>query len=205
MGSPRLVDDAVWQQLGPYAGQLAPRTVRRVRLGAAVAVVLLALGTLVWHVGLVVPRVGWSGTRGWAYSVPPGGPIAYQVTIVNNGWRPIRVVGAGRSDNGLELTMVAATFPGEAATVEPAALPVTLRPGELWTFTLVYRIVDCAAVRADPWPVPIRIARPWGVHTAYVDLPTGPSGSPLEPYHYPGDPDTVQWQRHLAGVACGPP
>ena len=118
--------------------------------------------------------------------------MEHEVPVVNRGRRPIDVLGVGRSGPGLQLDAVRGT------------LPSTLHPGESLTVTLVYRVTDCTAVPADPWPVPVRVKRPWGRYTAYLELPAGTSpDAPDGMRNFVGrDPYAVEWQRALADLAC---
>lgn len=191
----RLVSDGVWRQLDPYAGQLAGRTVRRLRLTAAAVVALaVAVGALWWS-GLVLPRLAWpAGSGGYGWSTGPD-VVRHDVMIRNEGWTPVEVLGLGRGGAGLRLVEVRGVF------------PTTLRPGQTMEAAVVYRVTDCAAVTADPWPVPVRVRRPWGIYTAYVSLPTQTSPAAPEGLRsYTGrDPYAVEWQRALADASCAYP
>lgn len=178
----RMISDGVWRRLDPYPGALAPGTVRRLRVAVAVAVLAaVALGAA-WHTGVVVPRFTASAneirTSDTGFEIP--------VTITNrNAWAEVSIDSVGRSGPGLELTRVA----------NPP--PRSLAPGESVTVTLVFRVTDCAVVPVAPWPVPVRVARSWGIQTVHVDLPTWPSDDPSDT-----DPEPVQWQRYFADRAC---
>src|SRR5690606_9122870 len=140
--------------------------------------------------GLVVPRVSWSDSLGWGSSASPD-QVSHEVVVENKGWTPVEVLGMGRSGAGLELLEVRGTF------------PTTLEAGQIMRVEVVYRVTDCAAVTADPWPVPVRVQRPWGVHTSYVQLPHQTSWDAPGAYSYTGrDPYAVEWQRWLADRAC---
>jgi hypothetical protein len=187
----RLVADEVWARLDPMAGQLVPRAVRRLRLAATIAAALAVVLAALWWSGLVVPRVSIVKSSGFAYSVEPT-VVTHQVPIVNLGRRPVDVLGVGRSGPGMRLDAVR------------GAVPTTLHPGESLTVTLVYRVTDCAAVPADPWPVPVQVKWPWGRYTAYLALPTHTSpDAPDDMRSFTGrDPYAVEWQRALADLAC---
>jgi len=197
-----LLTDEVWTQLDPHAGRLSRRVATRLWTGGAVAVIVLLAGVLAWWAGLVVPRLAWpGGDGGYAYSAPPGGPVAHEVTIVNAGRIPVHVVGIGRDGPGLKLQAVSTAFD----TVVPARFPLAIEPGQTLTVTLVYQITDCSAVGRQPWPVPVRVERPWGEQTAYVSLPVKTSrDAPTERFWTGEDPFAVQWQRHLTDLACHP-
>jgi hypothetical protein len=121
-------------------------------------------------------------------------------TVVNAGWTAITVVGAGRDGPGLSLQAVSTDPDGKVAL----PLPSTVEPGGTLTFVLRYRVTDCAAVPAEPWPVPIRVQRPWGVQSVYVAIPTHTSRhAPEGMRSYSGrDPWAVEWQRDLADEDC---
>jgi hypothetical protein len=188
----QLVSDLVWQQLDPLAGALPRRTVRRLRWGVLAAVLLAIVLGLVWRSGIVVPRVAWSELASYAYETHPG-LVKHEVVLTNRGWTTVTVTGAGRSGPGLELTGVS------------GPLPATLRPGGELRLFLTYRVTDCAAVSADPWPVPVQVSTWWGTYTAYVDLPTGTARNAPEARSYSGrDPYAVEWQRNLADLSCNP-
>jgi hypothetical protein len=186
----RLVSDSVWQQLDPYAGRLSARTARRLRVGAAiVAIAAVSAGALGWS-GLIVPNIGWPRDGGWGASTSPE-LITHEVVVENKGWAPVEVLGMGRSGAGLELVEVRGTF------------PTTLEAGQTMQAELVYRVTDCAAVTDEPWPVPVRVRRPWGVHTSYVELPDKTSWDAPSAYSYTGrNPYAVEWQRWLADMSC---
>ncbi|HEU4423698.1 MAG TPA: hypothetical protein VFR67_14300 [Pilimelia sp.] len=187
----RFVADEVWQQLDPYAGQLAERTVRRLRFAIAVAAALTLAVVAVWWSGVIVPRVSWPPkAAGWSWSTGPD-TVEHDVLVLNRGRRPIEVAGIGRSGTGLPLVAV------------HGALPATLRPGQTMEVRLVYRVTDCAAVTDEPWPVPVRIQRPWGIYTAYVAVPTHTSpDAPAVRSFTDRDPYAVEWQRALADRHC---
>lgn len=194
----RLVSDLVWQQLDPMAGALPPRTVKRLRWGVAIAIALgIALG-LVYYSGIVLPRVAWSQSDGYSYetnisTATDPGIVKHELVLTNRGWTTVTVTGAGRSTAGFELAGVSGT------------LPATLPPGGELRLFLSYRVTDCDAVTADPWPVPVQVSMWWGTYTAYIDLPTGTARSAPNMRTYSGrDPYAVEWQRNLADLSCHP-
>jgi hypothetical protein len=184
------VTDEVWSKLDPYAGQLTPRTIRRVRIAVATVVALAVAAAGLWWSGLVVPRVSWpTGNVGYGSSTAPGW-MEHDLLIENNGLRPVDIVEVGRSGPGLRLTKV------------EGQLPARLMPGSRLELRLVYAVTDCAAVPAEAWPVPVRVKRASGTYTAYVDLPTE-SHPPNGYREFVGrDPDAVEWQRALADGSC---
>ena len=104
----------------------------------------------------------------------------------------MRVLGIGRDGPGLVLESV------------DGALPLTLGHNEGVGVMLHYRVTDCAAVPTGSWPVPVRVERPWGTYTVYIDMPTQPAGDIIDnPAIIPdGDRQAVPWQRNLAAQAC---
>ena len=189
----RYVSDEVWRQLDPRAGRLPRRTTLRVWIAATLVAVVAAATGVVWGSGAVVPRLVYPLTAATSASGGPTGPLMRELTVENRGWVALTLLGAGRDAPGLDLAEVAGTF------------PVTLVPGDRLSFVLVYRLTDCAAVPVGPWPVPVRVERPWGEQTAYVAVPAEPGPAAPDSYSYSGrDPYGVEWQRALADLACRP-
>jgi hypothetical protein len=179
----RPVPDKVWQQLDPRAGALSRRTAARMWTAFAVVAVVLAAGTLFWRNGIVVPRLVWpGGSRGWEET---NSVLRIQFELANAGWFPVTVQAVGRSGPGLELLGVE---PGEheyaGRTADPP-FPVTLRPGQSRTATLVYRITECADVPRGLWPVVAHVQR--SVMSMSVDV-----------IDEAGDP----WQERVTDWSC---
>jgi len=191
----RLVSDEVWQQLDPNAGRLPRRTTNRMRyLGVVAVIAAVGIGA-VWRTGVFEPRLEHNRHAGrWASASPvPERTIERSVTVINRGWVPLTIVGAGRDGPGLELTGVQAAF------------PVTLGRGEEVEFAVAYRVTDCAAVPREPWPVPVRVRMWYGERTVEVELPTESGPDAPDAYQYTGpDPYGVEWQWWLADLACNP-
>ncbi|WP_433419539.1 hypothetical protein ACQP1V_05700 [Microtetraspora malaysiensis] len=80
--------------------------------------------------------------------------------IRNEAWTPVTIVGAGRSSSFMRLLRVEGTH-----------TPITLGPGDTTDFEFVYKVTDCSAVSAQKWPIPVRVERPWGMQTVYVEPP----------------------------------
>jgi hypothetical protein len=190
-----LLPDDVWAQLDPDAGRLPRRTRRRIRVAAIAAAAFLVIIGLGWQWGAVVPRVGGSGHG--AMSGP--GVMAVTVDVRNTGWTGMRVVGVGRSGPGLRLTRVDGTVPADLGDASSAS------------YTLYYDVTNCAALPTGPWPVPVRIQRPWGVWTGWIGVepmvPMGDSPNPPPPgmRSFTGrDPYAKEWQVALANMTCTP-
>jgi hypothetical protein len=169
---PGRISDVVWHQLDPRAGALGNRTIRRnwwVGTGLTVASVALVVA---WYLGLVVPRL--EGTDGMGAEIYDSGWIRVTVSVTNAGVVPVTVVGAGRSDPGLQFLRADGTF------------PTTLRPGGSMTVGLQYQLTDCAAVPEVSSPVAVEVRRWWGGQT--VDLQTRDDW----------------WQRRLVDHICDP-
>lgn len=186
---PDRVSDEVWRRLNPCAGGLSRRTRRRL-LGAAILVVLLIVaGGYGWHLGLLTPRLR-AGMN--SYSTSPD-QVTVDLTLTNgNASAPVEVRDLGRGGPGLELI----DSIGSTSDI--------LAPGEAMTVTLVYRITDCDEVPRESWPVPVEVARWWGIQTVDVHPPEQVSlDAPDGERSFSGrDPYAVGWQRYLAELAC---
>ena len=180
-----LLTDEVWGSLDPHAGRLSRRQARRM-WAAVLACLLVGAGALyTWRAGLVVPRIERDDLMGGFIAGVEGRGFSIGVPLANNGQLTETVLGLGRSGPGLTLLPSTDTYP---RTLPPHS-------GEL--LTLHFAVTDCAAVPDGPWPVPVRVSRPWGTVTLYVAGPTVPD--------YPGTadgPPGTPWQRRLADVAC---
>src|SRR5262245_41277048 len=132
---PRMVSDEVWRQLDPYAGRLPERTTRQLWWAAAAMSLVLAAAAAVWVSGLVVPQIFASGESSSSAAAPPL-DATIELRIRNHGWVSIRVTGAGLRGPGLRFDGVTGNFPH------------TLVPDESMTFTVRYRVTDCAAAGA---------------------------------------------------------
>jgi hypothetical protein len=169
---PGPVSDEVWRQLDPRAGALAPGTIRRNWwVGTVLAVTSVGL-VVAWYFGLVVPRLEW--TDGMGAEIHDSGRMKVTVTVTNAGMVPVTVLGAGRSDPGLQFLRAEGAF------------PTTLRPGGSMTLDLHYQLTDCAAVPDVAPPVAVEVDRWWGGQT--VDLQT----------------TYDSWQRSLVDHICDP-
>jgi hypothetical protein len=70
-----------------------------------------------------------------------------------------------------------------------------------------HRVLEPHTVSDQPWPIPIRIARPWGTQTTHIlHLPiraTSDHGGWSMTDR--GDPRAVEWQRWIADDVCAIP
>ncbi len=185
-----MTDDALDQQTDPGASRPPWRFTLPKIFGAVLLPVLLVATGALWWLGGVTPRFELGGDSDYGAD---RGTIYYGFSVRNTGNVPMTIISAGRRGDGLELTSVEGT------------LPITLRHGEQTRLTLRYRIVDCAAVTSDPWPIPVTVKRPWGPQTVHLAL------SPQDNAQWQG-PDLppllvvrtgpVEWQRSQADLAC---
>ena len=181
----------MWRQLDPLAGQLPPRSVRRLRLAVVATVVALLVGGIGWRSGVVVPLLAAAGSPFHSMDWQTR-HVEYAAVLRNDGWGPVEVLGAGRDGPGLDLVEVRGAF------------PTVLGPDDQLEVVVAYRVTDCAAVTADPWPLTVRVGRFWGEYTVQVELPYLTVGAPSGLRYYEGrDPYAVEWQRALADGACG--
>jgi hypothetical protein len=202
-----LLHDEVWRQLDPYAGRVSRRTLVRSWAVGIVALLVLTTAAWVWESGAARPRLiaddgGWVSSLNVVDANPRHAPadpdLSQQVRIENHGWLAVRIAGVGADGPGIHL---------RESTVDQRLTPQTpfvLKRGGTAAVTMSYRITDCTAVPADPWPIPVRLLRPWGIQTVHVWLP------PLRAHPvYSGwsittrdDPKAVEWQRWLADDVC---
>lgn len=217
--------DYVWQQVDPSAARLVPRTRRRVGLAIVVMIAAIAAGASLRNSGVVVPRFevdpGWSGSFEYGdksellvnrYSQPVSNRVSQSFSIRNNSWSAVDIVGLDMDRPGIRVERVTVGLThfndkdgvwrtgGRLLTPEA---PYTAAPTESVNLTIYYEITECRSVTAAVQPIPLRIARPFGVQTIDIELP------PLRPetggwmVSVPEDPDAVQWQRFLADHVCG--
>lgn len=193
------VSNEVWRQLDPAAGRLSRSTVWRLRVGIVVVGVLLTVALLVWYSGVLIPQVRWSEEGGFMWATGPDF-VSQAVHVHNDGWVPLTIVGAGRSTPGLQLIAVS-DGPPDVTQVRTNPLPYVLRPGQSLTFVVVYRITDCSVITKDPWPVPVRVRRPWGAQTVYIPVPPQPG---TRRYVHASGPylPMVEWQRVISDQLC---
>jgi hypothetical protein len=186
---PELLSDETWQRLDRRAGRLSRRDLRWFVLGSVVFAAVMATVLA----GLVIPRLSATGTAGYGYEHDTPS-MHYEFEIRNSGWAAVEVVGVGRDGPGLDL-------------VSSSGAGTRIGGGEHASLGLRYDVTDCAAVPAEPWPVPVRIARPWGTYTAWIEVePQSPEDFDLPPARASTDrpswEGTVEWQRNLADAVC---
>jgi hypothetical protein len=134
------------------------------------------------------------------------GPRAAEQTMIlnveNRGWQSVRIVGAGDDRAGVRTLR---------ATVDNAPLtpqsPYVVDPGGTVKIALVLQFTDCWAVSDQPWPIPIRVARPWGTHAIHVFHRPIRAASDRGGWSVTdrGDPHAVEWQRWIADDICAIP
>lgn len=204
-----LLSDQTWQRLDPEAGQLTPRQRRLAGLTMVAGVLLVALAVAVGASGLITPRVAgsWSAGGG-AYSYgyhDETWTMHHTFEIRNAGAVSFKITGVGRSGPGL----VPVDFPVEVAQQLEGEVNELgrLAPGERTILGVAYQVTDCAAVPDEPWPVPVHIARPWGTHSAWVELPPqSHEDFGLPPAYESGaavaSAFDIEWQRNMADAVC---
>jgi hypothetical protein len=173
------VTNDVWRQLDPNSGRLTRRSAWLVAAAFLVGLALLAGIGVAERAGLLEAQLAWSTSASWQTTAVDH-VIVHSVNVENTGWIPVTVTGAGRDGPGLRLQRVDGAF------------PTTVPAGGTFTFTLTYEVIDCAAVRADTWPVPVRVQRWWGTQSVFIDLPDAPADNGM----------VMPWQRALADQAC---
>lgn len=107
-----------------------------------------------------------------------GGQDGFEVSVnfVNAGKESVTIVGIGRSGPGLKLL-----------NAERRG-PYVLLPGESIALELKYRVTNCKTAPREPWPIPLRVLRPKGEETVYLNRSTA------------GPPDT--WLQGFVKNAC---
>lgn len=201
---PQYVSDEAWRRLDPYAGRLSHRDMARAAAAAAAVVLLLVGGYAVAVSGALVPRLAHDGSGGYGFDPDEPALIHYEFEVVNEGRFLLDIVGVGRAGPGLEPVAYPSALAGAPTDAVSAG---RLEPGGKLLLGVAYRVTDCDAVPDGPWPVPVRVARPWGAQTVWIGLPTQ-SGRDFD---LPPDriqegsqswDEQVEWQRNLADAAC---
>ena len=205
------VSDNARRQLDQRAGALTRRQRRRVVAASAAVVAIVLAGFAIDRSGSIWARASCHDHTGLAGSASVKPPLfAQEIPVKNTGWTTIRVTGIGQDGPGLE--------PGPArghggdgtglAELQGASLPFDLHPGQTVILAIGYRVTDCDAVLSSPFPIAVRIERPWGTQTIGIAMPQqedrssiGASTSrPTIEINPPG----VEWQKAAADQACHP-
>jgi hypothetical protein len=153
-----------------------------------VTLVAVTMLTSIWF-GALTPRVD-ATPREWGVEVGSSPAEPYVVLdVTNDAHAPVRLVAAGESLPGLELTSAELTT-GERLSDRHT---VTLDPGDRVSVTLRYRVTSCADVRAVPPPIPLVLRTPVGL-TRTVDGPRS-----LAPE---GSVSLVAWTHELVSRSC---
>jgi hypothetical protein len=119
-----------------------------------------------------------SGLRVETQSDPGARTAEYTVPISNGSKSEIEILRVGQSGPGLSLQE------------NPAEFPFRLKPGESRQITVSYRVLDCAAVPRDGWPLPVQVRVDDAVGAVWIALP---SDGPKDP-----------WQQFLVRPICVP-
>jgi hypothetical protein len=108
-------------------------------------------------------------TTGGAGGVGDQDGFEVSVDFVNAGKESVTIVGIGRSGPGLKLL-----------NAERRG-PYVILPGESIALQLKYRVTNCKTAPRGTWPVPLRVLRPKGEETVYLDRSTaGPADTWLQ-------------------------
>jgi hypothetical protein len=183
----RIVSDDVWQRLDRRAGRLSRRTARRLTLAIGAVLALIAAASVVQEGGLLLADLKLDGTSS---ALGPEIGIQLGLTMHNDGWTPITVVGAGADAPGLHLVSVDAPDPGYPQAGRPfEGFPTTLAPGQTLEFRLAYAVTNCDAV-PPTLTVPVRVRRWWGTGTVALRPTFSPSNDPA-------------WLRGYGQYVCG--
>lgn len=204
------VSDDVWQQLDPRAGALTRGQRRRIVAASAAAATILTAGFAIDRSGFVWARAAYDPRAGLESSVSVNpGIIAQEVPVKNTGWTTIRVTGVGQDGPGLHLV-----GPGDSVGTKQVAelqgkpLPFDVHPGQTVMLAIGYRVTDCDAVPSGPFPIAVRIDRPWGTQTISIPLPqqmpVPDDGASTSRPTIVINPVGIEWQKAAADRACHP-
>lgn len=80
--------------------------------------------------------------------------------------------------------------------IEGMHTPITLGPGDTADAEFVYQVTDCGNIPNEEWPIPVRVERPWGVQTVYVEPP--PQEPDLSENSSLNEDESIMWQWHGA-------
>ncbi|WP_067144269.1 hypothetical protein [Microtetraspora malaysiensis] len=137
----------------------------KLRVRSTILLVIVALvsaaAAVSWYSGMVRARlqaVMLEGSGGSSDSDTRVTTIRFGIR--NEAWTPVTIAGAGRSSSFMRLLRVKGT-----------RTPITLGPGDTADFEFVYKVTNCSAISTQEWPIPVRVERPWGMQTVYVEPP----------------------------------
>lgn len=197
------VDDDVWQQLDPHAGALSRGQRRRAVAASAAAAVILVAGFAIDRSGFVWARAAYDPDSALQSSVSVNPAIiAREVPVTNTGWTTIHVTGIGQDGPGLRLVRPGDTVGmKQVLELRGASLPFDLHPGQTVILAVGYRVTDCDAVPSGPFPIAVRIDRPWGTQTIHLAVPQQPPSASMAKTN---GLDSVEWQKAAADQACHP-
>ena len=103
--------------------------------------------------------------------------LEVSMDFINAGKESVTIVGIGRSGPGMQLL-----------TAERRG-PYVILPGEAMALHLKYRVTNCKTVPRGTWPIPLRVLRPKGEETIYLDRSTAGTADP--------------WHRRFLRDTCG--
>ena len=127
--------------------------------------------------------------------------LTQQVPVKNTGWTTVRVTGIGQDGPGLRLV-----GPSDAEGLKQASdiggkqPPFDPHPGQTAIMVVAYRVTDCTAISSGPFPIAVRVDRPWGTETIDVPLPRQTPNTP----GWTIDGADIEWQKAAADQACHP-
>ncbi|NUT33222.1 MAG: hypothetical protein HOV79_09120 [Hamadaea sp.] len=172
-----LVSDDVWARLDRNAGRMSRRGLRMLlaaALALGIAAVLVMLG---WRTAVTPVELDW---RAGADAEGHPNPTRFWqgFTLRNGGLLPVTVTGFGGETTGLRYT-----------GTQQDPLPLRIEPSESVYVRISYDVTACDTVPAEPMPIQVTVARPWGEQTV-----------PVVPVSF-GDHG---WQHAMAEMACHP-
>lgn len=204
------VGDDVWQQLDPRAGALTRGQRRRAVTATTAAAVILTAGYANDHSGLMWARAVYDHHSALESSISVKSHIiAQEIPVENTGWTTIRVTGIGQDGPGLRLVRPGdAVGTAQVSELRGERLPFDLHPGQTVILAIGYRVTDCDAVPSGPFPIAVRVDRPWGTQTISIPLPQQTQrpddGASTSGPTMVVNPSGIEWQKAAADQACHP-
>ncbi|WP_194918960.1 hypothetical protein [Catenulispora rubra] len=201
----RWVSDEVWAELDPNAGTMSRAQRRRALAVASAAVAVLIAGFTIDRSGVVQAHVDYSADSSDSGAASPKTKFfTRQVAVQNNGWTTIHVTSVGKDGPGLHLVRPNGPegLPKDLDLQGSTAVPFDLHPGQIAIVEVAYQVTDCAAVSSDPFPVALRVDRPWGTQTVDISLPLMPAPG-ITNGLVPAS-DMIGWQKEMADAVCNP-